>query len=117
MCTLPHRDLRPPPPSTHTCLHTHRSRTDKTYETVDDIDFMADLQRVEEDRLALIRENELLQRQQVCRRFSSKHMYRVFCSIGAQGIPKYKIGLGGGKDGRVGEGLIVGRSQTRSNPR
>jgi hypothetical protein len=32
---------------------------------VDDIDFMADLQRVEEDRLALIRENELLQRQQV----------------------------------------------------
>jgi hypothetical protein len=26
----------------------------------------------------------------------------------AQGIPKYKIGLGGGKDGRVGEGLVEG---------
>ena len=25
-----------------------------------------------------------------------------------QGIPKYKIGLGGGKDGRVGEGLVGG---------
>ena len=42
-----------------------RSDTTKEYETVDDIDFMADLQRVEEDRLALLRENEHLQRQQV----------------------------------------------------
>ncbi len=35
------------------------------FETVDDIDFMADLQRVEEERAALAAENERLARQQV----------------------------------------------------
>jgi hypothetical protein len=43
-----------------------RLRSTREYESVDDIDFMADLQRVEEERLALVEENARLTAQQVC---------------------------------------------------
>ena len=37
-----------------------------------------------------------------------KHRFHSISFTRAQGIPKYKIGFGKEKDGRVGEGLVEG---------
>ena len=49
----------------YVCMMVVSSKTNDEFETADDIDFMADLERVEAERQALAAENERLFKQQV----------------------------------------------------